>query len=151
MTQTVISIAQGSDQTTEKKMQKKILIIDDDEHLLLGLTARLKTNGYAVVSAGDAVAAISTARKEAPDLVILDLGLPAGDGFLVLDRMRALPDLVSIPVIVLSARDPANNKKRALDAGAAAYFQKPPENHEFLMAIRRALGETIALTTFLKT
>jgi DNA-binding response OmpR family regulator len=147
MTQTKDLLAQGSDQTTEKK----ILIIDDDEHLLLGLTARLKINGYAVVWASDAVAAISVARKEAPDLVILDLGLPAGDGFLVLDRMRALSDLVAIPVIVLSARDPADNKKRALDAGAAAYFQKPPDNHEFLMAIRRALGETVALSTFLKT
>jgi DNA-binding response OmpR family regulator len=130
---------------------KKILIIDDDEHLLLGLTARLKTNGYAVVWAVDAVAAISVARKEAPDLVILDLGLPAGNGFLVLERMRALSDLVAIPVIVLSARDPSDNKRRALDAGAAAYFQKPPDNHEFLMAIRRALGETVALSTFLKT
>jgi DNA-binding response OmpR family regulator len=147
MTQTKDSIAQGPDQTTEKK----ILIIDDDEHLLLGLTPRLKTNGYAVVWAADAVTAISVARKEAPDLIILDLGLPAGDGFLVLDRMRALSDLVAIPVIVLSARDPADNKRRALDAGAAAYFQKPPDNHEFLMAIRRALGETIALSTFLKT
>ena len=147
MTQTKDLIAQGSDQTTGKK----ILIIDDDEHLLLGLTARLKTNGHAVVWASDAVTAISVARKEAPDLVILDLGLPAGDGFLVLDRMRALSDLVAIPVIVLSARDPADNKKRALDAGAEAYFQKPPDNHEFLMAIRRALGETVALSTFLKT
>ena len=147
MTQTKDVIAQRSDQTTEKK----ILIIDDDQHLLLGLTARLKTNGYAVVWASDAVGAISVARKEAPDLVILDLGLPAGDGFLVLDRMRILSDLVSIPVIVLSARDPADNKRRALEAGAAAYFQKPPDNHEFLMAIRRALGETVALSTFLKT
>jgi two-component system KDP operon response regulator KdpE len=140
-------IAKGSDQQTENK----ILIIDDDEHLLLGLTARLKTNGYQVVWASDAVTAISVARQEKPDLVILDLGLPAGDGFLVLDRMRALSDLVAIPVIVLSARDPADNKRRALGAGAAAYFQKPPENHEFLMAIRRALGETVALSTFLKT
>jgi DNA-binding response OmpR family regulator len=147
MTQTTDSIAQGSDQTTEKT----ILIVDDDDHLLLGLTARLKTNGYAVVWARDAVAAISIARKQAPDLVILDLGLPAGNGFLVLERMRALSDLIAIPVIVLSARDPADNKKRALDAGAAAYFQKPPNNHEFLMAIRRALGETVALSTFLKT
>jgi DNA-binding response OmpR family regulator len=147
MTQTKDLIMQGSDQTTGKK----ILIIDDDEHLLLGLTARLKTNGYAVVWANDAVGAIAVARKEAPDLVILDLGLPAGDGFLVMDRMRALSDLVAIPIIVLSARDPADNKKRALDAGAAAYFQKPPDNHEFLMAIRRALGETVALSTFLKT
>jgi DNA-binding response OmpR family regulator len=147
MTQTKDLIMQGSEQTTGKK----ILIIDDDEHLLLGLTARLKTNGYAVVWANDAVGAIAVARKEAPDLVILDLGLPAGDGFLVMDRMRALSDLVAIPIIVLSARDPADNKKRALDAGAAAYFQKPPDNHEFLMAIRRALGETVALSTFLRT
>jgi DNA-binding response OmpR family regulator len=147
MTQPQNGISQGTDQEKEKK----ILIIDDDDHLLLGLTARLKTNGYAVVWASDAVTAISVARKEAPDLVILDLGLPAGDGFLVLERMRTLSDLVAIPVIVLSARDPSDNKKRALDSGAAAYFQKPPDNHEFLMAVRRALGETVALATFLKT
>jgi DNA-binding response OmpR family regulator len=147
MTPTKALIAQGSDQTT----QKTILIIDDDEHLLLGLTARLQANGYAVICASDAVTAISVARKHVPDLIILDLGLPAGDGFLVLERMRTLADLVAIPVIVLSARDPADNKQRALDAGAAAYFQKPPDNHEVLMAIRRALGETVALSTFLKT
>ena len=130
---------------------KKILIIDDDQHLLLGLTARLKANEYVVVSAGDSVSAIAVARKEAPDLVILDLGLPAGDGFVVLERIRGLADLAGIPVIVLSARDPAHNKQRALEAGAVAFFQKPPDNHEFLTAIRQALGETIALSTFLKT
>ena len=129
----------------------KILIIDDDQHLLLGLTARLKANGYRVICATDAISAITVARKEAPDLVILDLGLPAGDDFLVLERMRGLSDLVATPVIVLSARDPADNKKRALDAGAVAFFQKPPDNHEFLTAIRQALGETIALSTYLKT
>jgi DNA-binding response OmpR family regulator len=147
MTQMKDLITQGQDETTKKK----ILLIDDDEDLLLGLTPRLKINGYAVVWASDAVTAISVARKEAPDLIILDLGLPAGNGFLVLDRMRALSDLVAIPVIVLSARDPVDNKRRSLDAGAAAYFQKPPDNHEFLMAIRRALGETVALSTFLRT
>jgi len=130
---------------------KKVLIIDDDQHLLLGLTARLKANGYRVISATDAISAIEVARKEAPDLIILDLGLPAGDGFVVLERMRGLADLGAIPVIVLSARDPADNKKRALDAGAVAFFQKPPDNHEFLTAIRQALGESIALATFLKT
>jgi DNA-binding response OmpR family regulator len=129
----------------------KILIIDDDQHLLLGLTARLKANRYSVIWATDGISAITAARKEAPDLIILDLGLPAGDGFLVLERMRGMARLVTTPVIVLSARDPADNKKRALDAGAVAFFQKPPDNHEFLTAIRRALGETIALSTFLKT
>jgi DNA-binding response OmpR family regulator len=91
------------------------------------------------------------ARKEVPDLIILDVGLPAGDGFLVLERMRGLADLAAIPVIVLSARDPAGNKQRAIDAGAVAFFQKPPDNHEFLGAIRQALGETTALSSFLKS
>jgi two-component system KDP operon response regulator KdpE len=130
---------------------KKILIVDDDQHLLLGLSARLKANGYIVTSAMDAISAIAVARKESPDLVILDLGLPAGDGFLVLERMRCLTDLVATPVIVLSARDPLVNKQRALDAGAVAFFHKPPDNQEFLRAVRQALGETTALSTFLRT
>jgi DNA-binding response OmpR family regulator len=129
---------------------KKVLVVDDDQHLVLALSARLKATGYSVVSARDAISAIVVARKEAPDLVILDLGLPAGDGFVVLERMRALAELAATPVIVLSARDPVENEKRALEAGASAYFQKPPENHEFLNAIRQALGETVALSTFLK-
>lgn len=130
---------------------KKILIIDDDQHLLLGLTARLKHHGYGVLTSMDAVSAIAVARRSLPDLIVLDLGLPAGDGFLVLERMKNLPELMSIPVIVLSARDPAQNKQRALDDGAIAYFQKPPENHEFLATIRSALGEAVALASFLDT
>jgi DNA-binding response OmpR family regulator len=130
---------------------KKILIIDDNQQLLLALSARLKGNGYSLTCATDAISAIAVARKELPDLVILDLGLPAGDGFLVLERMKSMADLVAIPVIVLSARDPTDNKKRALESGAVAFFQKPADNHEFLTAIRHALGETIALSTFLQT
>jgi DNA-binding response OmpR family regulator len=130
---------------------KKILIVDDDEYLLLGLAAKLKANGYAVVTAMDGVAAIASARRETPDLIILDLGLPAGDGFLVLERLRAMTDLLATPVIVLSAWDPANNKQRSLKAGAVAFFQKPPDNREFLSAIRHALGEEVALSQFLKT
>jgi DNA-binding response OmpR family regulator len=66
---------------------KKILIIDDDQDLRLGLTARLKANGYRVVVATDAITAITVARREAPDVVVLDLGLPAGDRLQVLDRI----------------------------------------------------------------
>jgi DNA-binding response OmpR family regulator len=130
---------------------KTILIVDDDHHLLVGLTTRLTSQGYGVIWATDAVSAVTVALKEAPHLVILDLGLPAGDGFVVLERFKSLAQLSTIPVIVLSARNPANTKLRALAAGAIAFFQKPPDNHEFLGAIRHALGETTALTTFLKT
>jgi len=130
---------------------KKILIVDDDPQLLLGLTPRLKANQYSVVTAADGIGAVAVARKETPDLIILDLGLPGGDGFLVLERLRSMAELSTIPVIVLSARDPADNKGRSLKGGAVAYFQKPPDNHEFLTAIRQALGETVALSNFLKT
>ena len=130
---------------------KKILIIDDDQPLLVGLTARLKANGYRVVWATDAVSAITSAVNEAPDLIILDLGLPAGDGFVVLERLRNLTNRPEVPVIVLSAKSPIDNKARSLDGGAVAFFQKPPDNHEFLAAIRTALGEAPALEAFLKT
>jgi DNA-binding response OmpR family regulator len=130
---------------------KKILIVDDDEYLLLGLAAKLKANGYAVVTAMDGVSAVAITRREVPDLIILDLGLPAGDGYLVLERLRAMGDQVATPVIVLSAWDPVNNKQRSLQAGAVAFFQKPPDNREFLSAIRHALGEEVALAQFLKT
>jgi two-component system KDP operon response regulator KdpE len=132
-------------------MGKKILIVDDDPQLLLGLAPRLKANGYSVVTAADAIAALGVARKETPDLIILDLGLPGGDGFLVLERLSKMAELSAIPVIVLSARDPGENKRRALSGGAKAYLQKPPDNRELLAAIRQALGETVALSNFLKT
>jgi DNA-binding response OmpR family regulator len=94
---------------------------------------------------------VAAAPPKAPDLIILDLGLPAGDGFLVLERLKAMTDLMATPVIVLSAKDPVNSKQRSLQAGAVAYFQKPPENREFLTEIRNALGEGVALSEFLKT
>ncbi len=131
--------------------EKKIMIVDDDQHLVLGLLPRLRANGYKVISAPDAISAIWVARKESPDLIILDLGLPGGDGFTVLERMKELPEISGIPVIVLSAREPTGNKQRALNAQAAAYFQKPPDNHLFMGAIRQALGEGSGLSTFMAT
>ncbi len=122
--------------------KKKILIIDDDQDLALGLKVRLRANNYMTVFATDAVSAISQANKESPDLILLDLGLPAGDGFVVMERLDKIESLSSIPVIVMSARDPQANKDRALEAGAKAYFQKPVDNDELLTAIRNLLGET---------
>lgn len=118
---------------------KKILIVDYDSDRVLGLGIRLRAYGYEVFSAMDGVTAISTAQKELPELVLLDLGLPAGDGYWVLDRMKSLLPLAAVPVIVLSARDPASNKERARKAGALAFFPKPAENEILAGAIRRVL------------
>lgn len=122
--------------------KKKILIVDDDEDLAKGLRVRLRAQNFAVGIATDAVSATSEAKKEPPDLILLDLGLPAGDGFIVMQRLSNIESLASVPIIVVSARDPETNKKRALEAGAMSYLQKPVDNEELLIAIRKALGST---------
>lgn len=119
--------------------RNKILIIEDDQDMRRGLNIRLRASNYDTAFAGDAVMALSIAKKEAPDLILLDLGLPGGDGFLVLDRMKNIASLACTPVIVVSARDPKTNEERALKAGAEAFFQKPVDNEELMKAIQRAL------------
>jgi len=127
-------------------MQKpKILVVDDDPDLVRALRLRLRANQYDIATATDGYSAIAAAQKEHPDLILLDLGLPAGDGFIVLDRLQKSDTLAGIPVIVLSARDPQNNEQRALKAGAAAYFQKPADNDELLNVIRTNLASSGAV------
>jgi|ERR1700728_1036764 DNA-binding response OmpR family regulator len=121
--------------------QKKILVVDDDPEVRLSLNVRLKVNNYAVVFAVDGVASIAEARKHMPDLIILDLGLPAGDGFSVLERLKANASLSMIPVIVVSGRVRIPNRDRALKAGAVAFLQKPVDNARLLSLIRQILGE----------
>jgi DNA-binding response OmpR family regulator len=121
--------------------QVDILIVDDDPDMRQSLQVRLKASGYDVHCAEDGVGAISEARKHTPDLIVLDLGLPAGDGFVVLERLKGNLDLSSIPVIVLSGRDRRANQERALNAGVRAYLQKPVKNSEFLAVVRRTLNE----------
>jgi CheY-like chemotaxis protein len=120
---------------------KKILIIDDNADIRLGMHLRLKANQYETFFAADAFSGVAEARKHRPDLIILDLGLPAGDGFTVMERLKQIPFLAVIPVIVVSARDGLGNQKRAYDAGAKAFLQKPVNDAELLAVIRQALGE----------
>jgi two-component system KDP operon response regulator KdpE len=119
-----------------------ILIVDDDPDLRRALKIRLRANNYDTAQASDGYSAIAMAQKEQPGLIILDLGLPAGDGFAVLKRLQDSDTLSSIPVIVLTARDPQFNEKRTLQAGAIAFFQKPADNRELLEVIRATLPIT---------
>jgi DNA-binding response OmpR family regulator len=117
----------------------KILIVDDDPDLRQALRLRLRANHYDTVNAADGYSAIAQAYKEHPDLIILDLGLPAGDGFVVLDRLQRDDKLSTIPVIVLTARDPQSTEQEVLEAGASSFFQKPADNSELLEVIRATL------------
>jgi len=114
---------------------KKILVVDDDPDVRKGMHLRLAANDYDTCFAADGVTAIAEARKQKPDLIILDLGLPAGDGFGVMERLKA------IPTLDISARDAFANKSFALNAGAKAFLQKPVDNSQFLAVIRQTLGE----------
>ncbi len=105
----------------------KIMVVDDDPDLRQALSLRLRANNFDTVNVCD------------PHLIILDLGLPAGDGFAVLKNLQQYPALSGIPVIVLTARDPECNEKRTLESGAIAFFQKPADNDELLGVIRASL------------
>jgi len=120
---------------------KKILIVDDDPDVRQAMHIRLKANSYDTFFASDALNSVAEALKQRPDLIILDLGLPAGDGYVVMTRLKRNPSLAVIPVIVVSARDVRGNKDRAIAAGAKVYLQKPVNNAELLAIIRECLGE----------
>jgi len=121
-------------------MPRKILVVDDDHDIRRLLDLELRAAGYETVFARDAVSVAKVARDERPDLILLDLGLPGGDGFVIMERLNAFPALEGVPIVVVSARDPEHNRARALASGARAYFHKPFDPDDLLRAIGRYVG-----------
>jgi two-component system KDP operon response regulator KdpE len=104
-----------------------------------GLGVRLRANHYGVCFAGDAASGVAEVERQRPDLVILDLGLPGEDGYVVLEKLAASTEFAATPVIVLSARDRWANEQRVREAGAKVFCQKPVDNEELLGRIRQLL------------
>src|SRR5206468_11741085 len=122
-----------------RRSRQKILVIEDDPVARADLQARLEANGYVVASAADAASALTVVNRERPDLILLDLGLPAGDGFLVLERLRKIETLAAIPVLVVTGRSDADTRKRVEAMGVAPVLTKPVDTGVLLAAIRSAL------------
>ncbi len=120
-----------------------VLLVDDDQDLLMVLSAALKQRGYDVAVAQDAVAAMSAAVKLRPQVVVLDIGLPGGEGSVVMKRMHALPQLAGVPVVMMSGRDPEKYRAEALAAGASAYLTKPVDPDALVLALRVAMGADV--------
>ena len=116
--------------------KKTILIVEDDKYIIHFLSMSFKEEAYAFQVAGTVKEAVSLFYANRPDLVILDLGLPDGDGMEVIRTIREIADT---PVIVVSARQEEEEKIRALDAGADDYVTKPFYMGELLARIRAAL------------
>jgi len=119
--------------------RQKILVIEDDPVARADLEARLAANGYIVARAADAASALTVVNRERPDLILLDLGLPAGDGFLVLERLRKIEAFAAIPVLVITSRSDAETRKRVEAMGVAPLLSKPVDTEVLLGAIRAGL------------
>ena len=118
-----------------------VLVVDDEPQLRRFLRATLPAHGYRVVEADSGATALQEAASRAPDLILLDLGLPDLDGVEVTRRLR---EWSATPIVVLSARDRERDKIEALDAGADDYLTKPFGTGELLARIRVALRHASA-------
>jgi DNA-binding response OmpR family regulator len=103
---------------------KSVLLVDDDNAVLLGLGVRLKSMGYTVYTAKDAISAVAIVVKSKPDVVVLDIFVPAGDGFLVSSRLQNLVASAATPVIFMTSSQNPHLRERALQLGGG-FFLKP--------------------------
>ncbi len=119
--------------------KKKILIVDDERDIVKGLMIRLQAAGYEVATAFDGAQGVFMAHKEKPDLIILDIRMPAGNGFSVAQRLKRSIHTFTIPVIFLTGSPEKNAEEKAMALGARFYIKKPYDPEELLDAIKRAL------------
>jgi two-component system KDP operon response regulator KdpE len=118
-----------------------VLVIEDDPQMRRVLSAALENHGYHVVECGTAREGFAQATGRNPDVILLDLGLPDGDG---LDLTRKLRPKTRVPIIVISARGQERDKLAAFDLGADDYLTKPFSLNELLARIRVAMRHAIA-------
>jgi two-component system alkaline phosphatase synthesis response regulator PhoP/two-component system response regulator VicR len=121
--------------------KKKILIVDDERDIVKVLMIRLQRAGYDVVTAFDGAQGVFMGHKEKPDLIILDIRMPAGNGFSVAQRLKRSIHTFTIPVIFLTGSPEKNAEEKAMAVGARFYIKKPYDPEELLDAIKRALEE----------
>jgi two-component system OmpR family response regulator len=114
----------------------KILVVDDDPRLRDLVRMALEGGGFDVVTAADGQAALVGATREAPDLIVLDVGLPKGDGFEVCRRIRATSD---VPILFLTAHDEEVDRVLGFELGADDYVTKPFSPRELVARIRAIL------------
>src|SRR6204780_1763617 len=117
--------------------KRSVLVVENDASIMLGLRINLEAEGYAVLAAEDGEKALSLARDERPDLIILDVMLPKLNGFQVLQTLRR--EGLAMPIVVLSARTGEMDKVTGLELGAEDYVAKPFSLAELLARVRAAL------------
>ena len=118
-----------------------ILYVEDNEDNVYMLVRRLRRHGFEVIVARDGAQGVEAARRERPDLVLMDLSLPVLDGWEATRRLKQAAETHSIPVVALSAHAMAGERERALEAGCDDFDTKPVDLDRLLAKIRAQLGE----------
>lgn len=113
-------------------MAAKVLITEDEPNIVESLSFILRRAGYEVMAVSDGEAAMAQLRAELPDAMILDLMLPRLSGFEVLKRVKNDPALARLPVLVLSAKGQAHDRRLVEDIGAEAFVTKPFSNRDII-------------------
>ncbi len=119
--------------------KKKILVIDDMPNVVTMVKARLEASGYEVITALDGQQGLTYANAEKPDLIILDIVMPAGGGYSVYTRLKMSPKTQSVPVIFLTAKDKPEDVARAYKLGAEYFVKKPYKPEMLLGTVKKVL------------
>lgn len=121
-------------------MAKKALVVDDHTNIVILIKAKLKANGFDVLSASRGSIALEIAEKETPDIILLDIMMPGMDGFEVFSKLKEKDATKDIPVIFLTASAQKSDEIRARDMRAAHFLRKPFSPNELLQIINQVLG-----------
>ncbi len=119
--------------------RKKILVIDDMPNMVTMIKARLEASGYEVITALDGQQGLKYAYAEKPDLIILDIVMPARGGYSVYTRLKMFPKTRSVPVIFLTAKDRPEDIARAYQLGVQYYVKKPYKPEMLLETVKKVL------------
>lgn len=121
-------------------MAKRILIVDDEPNIVISVEYLMRREGFEVASVGDGRAALEAMAEALPDLVVLDVMLPAMSGFDVCDRIRADQRFKGVKVVMLTARGRDTEVAKGLRLGADAYVTKPFSTRDLVAQIKQLLG-----------
>jgi CheY-like chemotaxis protein len=125
--------------------KKKILVVDDNEVILKTVSLKLQGCGYQIITALDGTEAVAAARKESPDLILLDINFPPDvdgvpwDGFRIMDWFHRLDPSKKVPIIIITGLEDLKHKERATSSGAVAFFNKPINHDDLLKVVRATL------------
>lgn len=126
----------------DAKARRRILIVEDDQRITRALTIRLEAAGYEVLVAQDGSTGLTAAVREEPDLLLLDISMPAGGGFFIAEHAPERAQLAGVPIVFITASKAPELRKRARELGAVGFIEKPYKSRQMLSMIDDAIGRT---------